>query len=1366
MNQLEDLLQQCTVKLTISGQRGTGFFVAPGSILTCAHVVDGAGESPIQVMWNNQENWAQAIVVRLLPKPYDLALLKVDIPIGANPPCVYLSSEIQSRDPLYLFGYPDIDYPNGCPATFGCEGLTGDDPQIIKFASGQVRPGMSGSPLLNQRTGNVCGIVQFTRDRSFDLGGGAIRASVILAKFPELLEQQQSLHQQDRRWSNFDRDRGIDWLDRSRQLLAAQKHLTTNRLLKESTSNFDDIHVPLGLIERKERPKVKEEPSPEQGSQLYQTEYTETKRFEHEAFLAEVVGKPARGKHIAIIGEPGAGKTTLLTKIGVWLIEQAGQQPEEPLVVAWISLASLETQKLSEYFYGSWLDSAHPAACPPPSWKNELIKLVGQKRVWLLLDGLDETSKSDSLIWLKGQLAGWGQNLRVVMTCRINQWEASAGGNALTDSFEVYRTLDYSYQTSQGEDQVKEFISKWFADNEKVATQICTELDAPGKERIKDLVKNPLRLTLLCASWEKDNQSLPETQAGLYEKFVDYLYDWKAVEFSKEVELREELDLALGKLAKEGLNRQPMNDGAVRRFRFTKSEIKGLWGKQSKELLAAAKNLGWLNVVEKDTYAFYHPTFQEYFAACSIDDWDYFLPRAHVDRPVNCQGEDKPTYRVFESEWRQPMLLWFGRDDLNYELKENFIDKLMNFQEQEGKFYYYRAYCMAAIFIGEFRSLPQVEEIVRQIVRWAVGYFDTEKQAWMTFLDRIQSFTIEIISFTHRGCAIDTLIQSLKQFNVEDNNLSGCKIVYLLGRIDTGSVNVINTLLQLLQKPDVEHELRGAVMSVLSSIGKGDTNAINALRQFLKQLNVDNEIICYVAAALGSIEDGNKEAINALLQLLQQPDLSEDLRTQVNIRLSDIAVGNKEAIDMLLQILLLQDLSDEILFEFLFTVGSILSDIAIGNKKAINTLLQLLPQPELSKELLCNVGSILSDIAIGNKKAINTLLQLLPQPELSEEILCTVGSILSDIAVGNKEAIDTLLQLLQQPELSEKLLNTVGSILSDIAVVNAEAIDTLLQLLQQPELSEELRAVITYILSCYMGNKKAIDTLIQILQQPELSDELCASITTILGQTVEGNKEVINNLIKLLQQPDLSDEICDELTSILYDISAKNKGAIYSLNTQKSMSFDQHDSNINDRQTIDNLIELLQQPDLSNEIRSGIASLLHDIVVGDKKEIDTRCKLLQQMDLSDEISYVVTIIILFDIDVGNKKEIDNLIKLLQKSELSDELRYKVTCSLGYWIERGNKEVIDTLLQIIQQLELSDGFFLQVPFALQKILTKQTMSSTIWQLKKYSTDEVYQSNFKKFKLCDQIIFHCAKTLSYQEFHSAWHQFCLPVSPFSS
>jgi Trypsin-like peptidase domain/Tetratricopeptide repeat len=204
---LENLLQQCTVKLSISGYMGwgTGFFVAPELILTCAHVVEKASiEDSIQVRWKNEEKWAQAFIERLLPNPYDLALLRVSQLGSRTHPCISFDREkIRSRDQLYLFGYPANDFPNGCPVTCDSEGLTMDEPSFIKFKAGQIQPGMSGSPLLNQRTGDVCGIVKFTLGSNSDAGGGATQSTTILAQFPELIEKQMLFHQQDRRWNNL-----------------------------------------------------------------------------------------------------------------------------------------------------------------------------------------------------------------------------------------------------------------------------------------------------------------------------------------------------------------------------------------------------------------------------------------------------------------------------------------------------------------------------------------------------------------------------------------------------------------------------------------------------------------------------------------------------------------------------------------------------------------------------------------------------------------------------------------------------------------------------------------------------------------------------------------------------------------------------------------------------------------------------------------------------------------------------------------------------------------------------------------------------------------------------------------------------------
>jgi WD40 repeat protein len=197
---LYELLRQCTVRVSVPGKtgHGTGFFVGHGLILTCAHVVKAAQPDifSVEVYWNGQLNPAQ--ITRFLTDP-DLALLQVNL---TNHLCVYLQEEAIPFDNLYSYGYPD-DHPNGDPATFTLEGKAGEQGERLKFKTGQVRPGLSGSPLLNVRTGHVCGIIQLTRDRNNDLGGRAISTNAIFVALPELLVQQQQFHQQDRRWTKY-----------------------------------------------------------------------------------------------------------------------------------------------------------------------------------------------------------------------------------------------------------------------------------------------------------------------------------------------------------------------------------------------------------------------------------------------------------------------------------------------------------------------------------------------------------------------------------------------------------------------------------------------------------------------------------------------------------------------------------------------------------------------------------------------------------------------------------------------------------------------------------------------------------------------------------------------------------------------------------------------------------------------------------------------------------------------------------------------------------------------------------------------------------------------------------------------------------
>jgi energy-coupling factor transporter ATP-binding protein EcfA2 len=488
----------------------------------------------------------------------------------------------------------------------------------------------------------------------------------------------------------------IDWLEKSRNLLASKKMLTTNSAQFGAARNIDDVHVPLGL-KRKEDIKFIPQASPDHDKY----KYIET-RFDHKDFLAEVISKRDEEKRIAIIGEPGAGKTTLLVKVGEWLIANSA----EPLIVVWVSLSSVGEQTLEKYLEEEWLQEvADTKEKQKIAWKS-LQEMRSAGRVWLLLDGLDEMS-NNSLQWVKNSLdKAWMQSVRVVMTCRLNLWDN--GWNQIAERFQIYQTLEYDYQPL---DQVMQFMNGWFDNDSSVVEPLREALEEPGKEYIKDLVRNPLRLTLFCASVEK-NLDLPDTQSQLYKKFIDYLYVSQSAKFEAEVKKKVRLNKALGELAKLGLNRI---EG--KQLQFTSNEMEKLWA-DDESTSGALKKLGFLKCVEKtqQIYSFLHLTFQEYFAACSIDSSDYFLPEIPADVSIDQKAEC--IYRVFEAQWQQVILLWFGRADISATLKNNFLFNLTNFEKKEEGFYYYRAYSLSLLCISEFKIAEQKSILINQFLEW------------------------------------------------------------------------------------------------------------------------------------------------------------------------------------------------------------------------------------------------------------------------------------------------------------------------------------------------------------------------------------------------------------------------------------------------------------------------------------------------------------------------------------------------------------------------------------------------------------------------------------------------------------------------
>ncbi|WP_230966933.1 NACHT domain-containing protein [Nostoc commune] len=466
-------------------------------------------------------------------------------------------------------------------------------------------------------------------------------------------------------------DNSFDWQKTCRAILEKHKRLTTNELLfadDEMKFELKEIHVPLALVERNKPKECSEDISAEQGSLLYEPSYDPKQRFEHQAFLEQIirdgVGK-TQGHRIALIGEPGAGKTTQLQTIAFWILDNNLGLP------IWISLADLQGKSVKDYLLQSWLEDAlEPVEDATEEQKKAFVDLFKNNRVGLLLDAADEMSSLQPLTEISQQLTGWVKNARVVLTCRVNVWEANAGA---LENFETYRLLNFAYPQ-----QVQEFIEKWFQPRNLTpqppllikergsnkGEQLWRELNQAERQRIQDLVKNPLRLALLCSTWQGSDKGLPETKAGLYQQFVEEVYKWKEKRFPTTEQQQKELNAALGRLAKRAIDQE------TSRFRLRHKFVREELGdpKQENSLFWLALKLGWLNEVglaaespKEKVYLFYHTTFEEYFAALAVKDWHEFLN--HVpDNPA------LGVYCIFAPQWKEVILLWLGREDVGRSL--------------------------------------------------------------------------------------------------------------------------------------------------------------------------------------------------------------------------------------------------------------------------------------------------------------------------------------------------------------------------------------------------------------------------------------------------------------------------------------------------------------------------------------------------------------------------------------------------------------------------------------------------------------------------------------------------------------------------
>jgi DNA polymerase III delta prime subunit len=487
---LYELLRQCTVRISLPGrtEHGTGFFVAPGLILTCAHVIKGPKQETgsVEVYWGDQ---TYSATIKTIQVETDLALLRISL---TKHPCVYLQIEVTPFDTLYSYGYTD-DHPDGDPATFTLEGRNREGQ--LKFKFGQVRPGLSGAPVLNARTGYVCGIVQLTRDRNNDLGGRAIPTTTVLRELPEIEPLQRQFHLKDRRWTTL-LPSPIGDQNRQRLLKKVRAFWITN-VLEESLQSATLIAPDLS-----KQPEATVDP----WHRVLQQPDKTAEPLPAGTLITQVYDSAE--SDLLILGEPGSGKTTLLLELARELLDRASINENHPIPVVF-NLASwtARRQSIVDWLINELNDKYQVPRKLGQSWVNA-------DQILPLLDGLDEVPKEHLAACVNAiNTYRLDHGLVPIVIC-----SRSADYLALTTRVQIQHAVAVQPLTPQ---QIDDYLSSGGEQLEAVRVALRDD------STLHELVETPLMLSVLALAYYgqsiEDLQSEPTFAARHQYVFTTYL---------------------------------------------------------------------------------------------------------------------------------------------------------------------------------------------------------------------------------------------------------------------------------------------------------------------------------------------------------------------------------------------------------------------------------------------------------------------------------------------------------------------------------------------------------------------------------------------------------------------------------------------------------------------------------------------------------------------------------------------------------------------------------------------------------------------------------------------------------------------------
>ncbi|MCZ4605395.1 NACHT domain-containing protein [Streptomyces sp. Lzd4kr] len=524
-----DLLGRCTVE--IFTQKfvfvGSGFFVLPNTVLTCAHVLANAGPDPV-VVWG--EGQITTTDVMLEPNSdttgessYEFPDLGVVYLAGVpDHPCVWLSDENPcGGKTLYARGFSAKTLQEGIRQDGLRVQVVGPSGDFVRVSEDRIIPGLSGSPALDPCTGRIHGIVKATRHPGDSQGGWIVPAVAFKSFVSQIYEANMEWNRENHVWPMLIDDRQAQHSEAIDGILQAQKRALSEMpypMFGLRNPTLPEVYIPQ---------KLNKPSSPDREDQEVDDSWIpptqESSRSVRQALLED--------ENILLVGGAGQGKSTLT----LWLASELASEWEsgeylrepipgksttaKPLLPIRVSARLLSTNRdlswlqalarASSTGLGLHQDSALPAELPvPPTGAQWLVIIDAVDEI------IDPRARHQFINSIAQRASEPVSDFRFLITTRPlaqSEMVRLQSGAALytTEPFDTGDLRLFSHQW---------FLASTEPDADDLGNRFIEQLSRTGMHEISTV---PLLLTMAAVIFEQHpDRQLPSHRQDLYSQYI------------------------------------------------------------------------------------------------------------------------------------------------------------------------------------------------------------------------------------------------------------------------------------------------------------------------------------------------------------------------------------------------------------------------------------------------------------------------------------------------------------------------------------------------------------------------------------------------------------------------------------------------------------------------------------------------------------------------------------------------------------------------------------------------------------------------------------------------------------------------------